>query len=451
MIRNLILLGASGDLTRRLLLPSLVALQAEGALPEGFRVLGLDRRETDDEGYRAQVAADLAEFASDVDEEHRAALAAAMHHRRADVTSGADLAEALRWADGPAAVYLALPPALFGPVLTAVADAGLGPGCVVAIEKPFGQDLEDARALNALLDERLPNVTVFRNDHFLHAQTVHNVLGLRLGNQLFEPLWSARHIERVEIVWEESLTLEGRAAYYDRSGAARDMLQNHLLQVLCLVAMEPPATLQERDLRDARLAVLRAVGAPDPASSVRARYTAGRIGDREVPDYVAEPGVDPRRETETFAQVTLQLGNWRWAGVPFVLRSGKAFERDRMEIRVVFRAVPHVAFPAAVAPAANVLRIELEPGDLHLGLNLNAEGELLGLAPIELHAHLPSPARPPYAGLLLDVLRGDPTLAVRGDEAEQAWRIMEPVLQSWSEGEIPMRTYPAGSDGPSDG
>ena len=448
MLDRLVLLGAGGDLAARLLLPSLALLQAEGALPSDFRLLGVDRHDLDVHAYRRQLTETLARFAPEVEEGQRAALVERTDHIRADVTSAADLAPVLEWAGGPAVVYLALPPALFAPVLSALGGASLPPGSVVAIEKPFGQDLESARALNALLHDRLPGVTVFRNDHFLHAQTVQNVLGLRLGNQLFEPLWSARHVERVQIVWDESLTLEGRAGYYDRSGALRDMLQNHLLQVLCLVAMEPPATLGAADLRDARLAVLRAIRRPDPSASRRARYTQGRIGDRPVPDYVAEPGVDPDRGTETFAEVTLQVANWRWAGVPFELRSGKALRRDVAEIRVVFRAVPHVAFPAAVAPAANVLRIELEPGGLHLGLNLNAEGELVGLAPVDLHAHLPAPVRPPYAGLLLDILRADPTLAVRGDEAEQAWRIMEPVLEAWSRDEVPMEGYKAGSDGP---
>ena len=217
---------------------------------------------------------------------------------------------------------------MFLPTLEALARASLPQGRVV-IEKPFGEDLASAQALNRLLHQSFPENAVFRIDHFLHLQTVQNVLGLRFANRIVEQLWNRDHVERVEIVWDESLTLEGRASYYDRAGALKDMIQNHLLQLLCLVGMEAPLTLDERTLRDRKIDVLRAVRRLSPEEveqyTVRARYTAGRIGERQVPSYADEEGIDPARGTETFAQVTLWVDNWRWAGVPFVLRSGKAW------------------------------------------------------------------------------------------------------------------------------
>jgi len=365
------------------------------------------------------------------------------------VTDGDAVASVLDGVDGPLVAYLALPPTLFRPTLEALADAGLPDGSVVAIEKPFGTDLDSARDLNGLVDRRFGDVTVFRNDHFLHAQTVQNIAGIRFANRLFAPLWDAGHIAAVEITWDETLTLEGRAGYYDGAGALRDMLANHLLQILCLIAMEPPPSFEERDLRDARFGVLRAIPTPDADwirdHTIRARYTAGSVGDRDVPDYVAEDGVDHDRGTETFAQITLPVRNWRWAGVPFTLRSGKAQGEKRAEVVVRLRQVPHAAFADVEDCAPNVLRIRLDPPALEAHLNINDEGDLVGLEPVMLDTALPQPPRRPYASLILDVLRGDPTLAVRGDEAEQAWRIVQPIVDAWAADVVEMRTYEAGT------
>jgi glucose-6-phosphate 1-dehydrogenase len=292
-------------------------------------------------------------------------------------------------------------------------------------------------------------VTVFRNDHFLHYQTVQNIAGVRFANRLFEPLWSAAHIHAVDIVWDETLTLEGRAGYYDNAGALRDMLANHLLQILCLLAMEPPPTFAERDLRDARFAVLRSIPTPDDdmirRHTRRARYTAGTIGDRDVPDYTAEDGVDPDRATETFAQVTLRVHNWRWGDVPFTLRSGKAQGTARAEAVVGLQPVPHTAFADYLDCAPNIVRIGLKPPSLSAHININDGTEFVGLEPVTLDTALPAPGRPAYASLIRDVLTGDATLAVRGDEAEESWRIMQPILDAWSRDDVPMRTYAAGT------
>jgi glucose-6-phosphate 1-dehydrogenase len=448
MLDQLVIFGGTGDLAARLLLPALAHLRADGDVPETLRILGVGQEDWTRDRYRDHVRKALTAHAADLGDVH-GWLLERVDYASADVTDAGSVAHAVAGIDGPWVAYLALPPALFAPTLRAVADAGLPDGSVVAIEKPFGTDLTSARDLNTLLRRRFGDVTVFRNDHFLHNRTVQNIAGIRFANRLFEPLWNATQIEAVEVTWDETLTLEGRAAYYDSAGALRDMLANHLLQILCLLAMEPPPTFGERDLRDARFAVLRAIPTPDREMirrhTVRARYAAGRVGDREVPDYAAEPGVDPQRNTETFAQVTLAVGNWRWAGVPFTLRSGKAQGADRAEAVVHLRQVPHAVFAGNAACRPNALRIGLEPPTLSAHFNINDDSEFIGLEPVTLHTALPASPRPAYADLIRDVLAADATLAVRGDEAEEAWRIMQPIIDVWSDDVVPMRTYPAGT------
>lgn len=448
MLDQLAIFGGSGDLTARLLLPALAHLRAGGELPGTLSVLGLGQDDWDDEQFRDHASTALGEHAGDLQDTHQW-LVERMRYARTDVTDAGAVAQAVKRMDGPWVAYLALPPALFAPTLEALADVGMPDGSVVAIEKPFGTDLESARRLNALLRRRFAGVTVFRNDHFLHNQTVQNIAGIRFANRLFEPLWDAQNIRAVDITWDETLTLEGRAGYYDRAGALRDMLANHLLQILCLLAMEPPPTFGERDLRDARYGVLRAIATPDGDTirrdTIRARYTAGTVGDRDVPDYVAEDGVDPQRGIETFAQVTLPVRNWRWAGVPFTLRSGKAQREDRAEALIHLRQVPHTAFADYRDCRPNVIRIGLDPPSLSAHININDGTELVGLEPVALHTSLPAPPLPAYASLIRDVLAGDATLAVRGDEAEEAWRIMQPIVDAWSRDEVPMRSYPAGT------
>jgi glucose-6-phosphate 1-dehydrogenase len=268
---------------------------------------------------------------------------------------------------------------------------------------------------------------------------------------VLEPLWNSTHIASVDIVWDESLALEGRAGYYDGVGALKDMVQNHLLQLLCLIAMEPPVSLGERDLRNRKVDVLRSVRpltADDATrSSRRARYTGGRIGDREVPAYVAEKGVDPSLDTETFAEVTLEVDNWRWLGTTFRLRTGKALARDRQEVLVRFRDVPHLPSGVTVVPAPNVLRFGLEPESLTL--DLTGVGARAGeLSELTLSAEFEAPHLPAYGQLLLAVLNQEVALSIRGDEAEEAWRVVTPVLEAWSSGLVPMEEYPAGSPGP---
>ncbi|MFF8993523.1 glucose-6-phosphate dehydrogenase [Streptomyces sp. NPDC014983] len=450
MIGHLVVLGATGDLSGRFLMPALAALRAAGHLGDGFRVTGASREEWTTERFREWTGEWLDRQAGDIPADARRAVVECAHYRRADVTDPADV-RAVVAGDEPVALYLALPPSLFPGVVSALHSAGLPPGSRIVLEKPFGEDLASARELNALLAELVPERAVFRVDHFLAMTTVQNVLGSRLANRVLEPLWNSTHIAEVEIVWEESLALEGRAGYYDHVGALKDMVQNHLLQVLCLVAMEPPVTLGERDLRDRKVDVLRSVRMLTEYDVVhrtrRARYSAGAIDGRDVPSYADEEGVDPGRGTETFAEVELELDSWRWAGTTFRLRSGKGLRADRKEVAVRFRPVPHLPFGHTGEVVPNVLRFGLEPEGLTL--DLMGTGSRSGhLTELELSAELEPAELPAYGRLLLDVLRGDPALSIRGDEAEEAWRVLTPVLTAWERDLVPLEEYPAGSHGP---
>jgi glucose-6-phosphate 1-dehydrogenase len=282
--------------------------------------------------------------------------------------------------------------------------------------------------------------------------TVQNVLGTRLANRVLEPIWNSAHIEEIEILWEESLALEGRAGYYDKVGALKDMVQNHLLQLLCLVAMEPPISLGERDLRDRKVDVLRSVrrlGDRGVATHTRrARYRAGRVGDRDIPAYVEEEGVTASHGTETFAEVILELQSWRWSGTRFRLRTGKAMGTDRMEVVVHFRPVPHLPFTPAAELASNRLRFALEPEGVTLELTGTGSGTAPSLVPLTLSAELEPPELPAYGRILLDVLRGNSALSIRADEAEESWRVVTPILDAWGRGIAPLLEYAAGSDGP---
>jgi glucose-6-phosphate 1-dehydrogenase len=448
-VNRFVIFGASGDLASRLLLPSLAALVGEGEFADGLEVTGVGRDDLTNDEFRRRIHDALAEHAASVDEAARGRVVEALDFQQADVTDGRDVARVLGDARRPVVVYVALPPHLFEPTLGAIADAGLAPGSAIAVEKPFGEDLASARRLNDLLHARLPGITVFRVDHFLSDELVQRVFALRFANRVLEPMWNHEHIERVDIVWDETLALEGRAAYYDGAGALRDMIQSHLLATMCFVAMEQPSRADERSVRDARAAVLRAVPTPTPeeigAGSLRARYAAGQIGDRVVPAYVDEPGVDPALATETLAELTVRIENWRWAGVPFRLRSGKALARNHAEIAIRFHRPP-VHGPRLDVVPSNTLRIGLADPYVRLTMNVNAADRTLAATDLEMTSA--PPGRPAYANLLLDMAACNATLAIRSDETEEQWRIVEPVLAAWAAGDVPMLEYPAGSDGP---
>jgi glucose-6-phosphate 1-dehydrogenase len=460
VIERFVLFGATGDLAARYVLPAFAALHDAGELPDAFRIIAVGRAHIDDEAFRRRVADQLRHHAAAVAARSQDAVVAAIRYRQADIKDPASVArivaETVSGApERPVAAYLALPPGQFGTALGALCAAGLPPRSRVGVEKPFGEDVQSAVALNLLLAQFSGDdeAAAFRVDHFLGYATVQNLLGMRLGNPVLEPAWNSSHVERVEIVWEETVGLEDRASYYDHAGQLRDMIQNHLLQVLCVLTMEPPSSMGGSELRRRKVDLLRSVRPPSPARMAgltrRARYTAGRVGDRNLPSYVDEPGVDPDRATETFAEVTLEIDNERWAGTRFVLRSGKALTRPRKEVVMCFRATRHHANGEMATPQANELHIGLgEHDEVALHLNGAVAGAPLHPAPILLCGHPPDAPLSPYSRVLLDLLNGDTSLSVSGEEAEEAWRIVTPVLQAWAEDRVPMSEYPAGSMGP---
>ncbi|TKJ22848.1 glucose-6-phosphate dehydrogenase [Blastococcus sp. CCUG 61487] len=450
MTRSLVVLGGTGDLAGRLLLPGLAELEDAGKLPDDLVVVAVGTRDRSDEDYRGWARDRLAEHADRVPETARDALVARLSFEQGDVTRPEDLRRALDRAGGSPVVYLALPNTIFLPTLEALEEAGLPDGTVIAVEKPFGRDLADARRLNEVLHRLVPEDRVFRTDHFLAMQTVLNILGLRFANRLFEPVWNAAHVERVEIVFDESLGLEGRAGYYDSAGALRDMLQNHLLQQLALIAMEPPTAIDARSLSARKADVLRAVRPPADMArhTVRARYTAGTVDGRDLPDYVDEDGVQPDRGTETYAEYTVTVENWRWAGVPFWLRTGKALGSDRQEIAIHFKPVPHLPFGGS-EPQPDVLRLRFDPDGIALELNLNGADDPFELERRSLDMALAPQRLSAYGLLLQEMLTGRATLSISDVEAEESWRIVEPILAAWAADDVPLLEYPAGSDGPS--
>jgi glucose-6-phosphate 1-dehydrogenase len=443
---TLLILGASGDLTSRLLLPALGQLLTIEP-HRRVRLRGAGMEDWDDARWRETVrhSFESAGFGKALE------LVADTTYTQADITDPADLTRLLSDRDGRLALYFAVPPAVAKAACEALIDVEIPDGTVLALEKPFGVDEATARELNATLERLAPESQVFRIDHFLGRSTTLNLLGVRFANRVFAPVWRAQDIESVVIRYDETLGLEGRAGYYDRAGALADMIQSHLLQVMAILAMEPPATLHERDFRDATSAVLRAthVWKDDPAkASRRARYTAGTIGERQLPAYVDEPGVDPSRETETLAELVCEIRNDRWAGVPFRLRSGKALPEKKGEVVVTFRRVNHVPDGLTGPAPGSVLRFSLGPDHMDLELNVNGGDDPFELERATIGADLGEGALKAYGEVLSGILDADATLAVRGDAAEESWRIVDPVLAAWRKGGVPLEEYPAGSLGP---
>ncbi|MGY1841512.1 MULTISPECIES: glucose-6-phosphate dehydrogenase [unclassified Modestobacter] len=437
MITRLLLLGATGDLAGRFLLPALAELTAAGRLPADLQLVGAAEQDWDDARFAEHVADRLREHAGDVPPAVRQTLVAAARYRRVDLREPGTVAAAVGafTGAGPVAAYLALPPSLFPSAVGALGAAGLPPGSRIAVEKPFGRDLAGARSLNALLAEATGGVeqAAFRVDHFLGMPAVAGLLELRGPGSDLGARWDAEHLAQVDVVWEETLDVGGRAGFYDRTGALRDVLQNHLVQVLTLLAMELPATPAEEDLHRVRLDLLRSVRVPDVAATRRARYTAGPA----TPAYVDADGVDPARCTETFAELVFEVDTPRWAGTRFVLRTGKAMAADRK------RVVLHLRGPAPAEHPPGVERL----ADDRLGIALDA-AQQAGAGDAEgVTVHAPG-ERTAYGAVLADVLSGGTRTAVSAAEAEEAWRFVDPVRRAWSAGEPPLQEYPAGSSGP---
>ncbi|HZL74378.1 MAG TPA: glucose-6-phosphate dehydrogenase [Propionibacteriaceae bacterium] len=448
-IGTLLLLGASGDLSGRLLLPALGQLLDREESRRGVVLVGAGSEDWEADGWQERVRTSFAD--GTVSDAALQSVLDTTRYQKADVTSPEDLRSLIDSCPPAPAVYFALPPSVTVAACKALQQVSLPEGTNLVLEKPFGTNQESAASLNKLLAQLVPENQVHRVDHFLGRSTVLNLLGVRFANRLFEPVWSNEHIDHVDIVFDEQLTLENRARYYDRAGALMDMIQSHLLQVLALVAMEPIATVTAVDLRDAKAQVLRACRPwdDDPVGSGRqARYIHGSIDGRDVPDYTAEPGVDPARSTETLAELIVEIDNWRWSGVPFRLRSGKALRERRKEVLITFKQLPHLPTGLQGKPLPDQLRLTMGPDRMALEMNVNGPNDPLVLDRVVLDVDLNPGRLPAYGEVLAGVLDGDPTLSVRGDTAEECWRIVDPVLQAWREGKVPMDEYAAGSDGP---
>ncbi len=453
-VKTLLILGASGDLTGRLLLPGLAGLLASGKAP-GLQLVGAGSDPWSQEQWRERVAGAFTAASGTADDAGRAALAKvadATGYHQLDVTADGPLADLLARLQGPVAIYFALPPHVSQKACEVLHSDQVPAGTRLVMEKPFGSGTESAHELNKTLAALVPEDHIHRVDHFLGKATVLNILGLRFANRFLEPVWNREHIEKVEIVFDEDLALEGRARYYDTAGALRDMIQSHLLHIMAFLAIDAPATIEERDLRDAVATVLRAssIKAPFKDSTRRARYTAGVLGERTVPDYAAEEGVDPARNTETLAEVRVEIDNWRWKGVPFILRSGKAMGRRRKEAVITFRPVPHLPRGFSGVDSPNQLRIGFGPDVLQLDVDVNGPGDIFTLDRASLVTELNAAGMLPYGEVLEGIISGDPLLSVRGDTAEDCWRIIEPVLRAWESGHVPLEEYDAGSAGPAD-
>ncbi|MCE3004057.1 MAG: glucose-6-phosphate dehydrogenase [Xanthomonadaceae bacterium] len=463
----LVIFGATGDLAQRMLLPSLYGLQRNGLLPQRLRILGTARSALDDAGFRTLVAESIARRVpqGEVSEAHLRALLERCVYQPAtlgDMTSMGALGERiLSLRDGDVVYHLSTAPRFYAATCEALGAMGLGAkGTRVLLEKPIGHDLESAIAINDGVSCVFDEARVFRVDHYLGKEGVQNLLALRFGNALFEPLWNARHIAQVQITVAETVGVEGRGDYYDESGAMRDMLQNHLLQLLCLTAMEPPSQFDPSAVRNEKIKVLRSlrgIGAAEVAGhSIAGQYTPGAIDGHAVPGYRDELG--RASGTETFVALRAHIDNWRWSGVPFYLRTGKRLPRRMTEIYIQFRAVPHSIFARGGAQAQpNELVIRLQPDErIELTLmnktpGLDRDGLKLSQVSLDLDLHETFDGvsrRLAYERLYLDAIENNGTLFVRRDETEAAWQWVDGIFAGWKAAGMAPKNYPAGTWGP---
>jgi glucose-6-phosphate 1-dehydrogenase len=468
----MVLFGATGDLAHRKVIPALYQLWRTNLLPHEFMLVAIGRRPYDDDTFRAEIRTSLEEFSRvlplDLDAWESFAQRIDYHRLDFDDTDGFEtLSKTLDAYDkahgtrGNRLYYLATQPSQFAELIAQLGRAGLdherhdGGWRRVVIEKPFGHDLDSAIRLNREVGKVFRESQVYRIDHYLGKETVRNLLVFRFGNGIFEPLWNRRYVDHVQITVAESIGIEGRGAFYEQTGASRDVLQNHLLQIVSLVAMEPPATFEANALRDEKVKVLRAITSDPATDVVRGQYGPGWVAATQVPGYRQERDVDPKSETETFVAAKLTIDDWRWSGVPFYVRTGKRLPKRATEIAIQYREVPHRLFKEqGVAPDANLLAIRIQPDE---GIMLRFGAKVPGLR-LDVRAvtmdftygsafNVDSPDA--YETLILDALQGDASLFTRADEVEEAWSIVDPVIDAWASAAVPkLPNYDAGTWGP---
>jgi glucose-6-phosphate 1-dehydrogenase len=470
---SVVIFGATGDLTHRKLVPALYNLAADGDLPPAVAVIGFARREKSDEEFRKEMEEATRKFSRQTvrDEIWKTFSQSLFYHQSefGDADGYKSLAQRLAKIDkergtrGNRLFYLAVAPDQFEPILKNLKEAGLnkaaeGSWARVIVEKPFGTDLKSARELNRVVSQSFSEDQTYRIDHFLGKETAQNILVLRFANAIFEPLWNTRYIDHVQVTAAETLGVEGRAGYYEGAGALRDMVQNHLLQLLCLVAMEAPTDLGADSIRDEKVKVVRSLRRmTDVAANViRGQYAAGAINGKPVPGYREEKNVDPKSMTETFVALQLNIDNWRWADVPIYMRVGKRLPKSGTEISVHFKKAPAVLFnKETVTLDENVLVVRIQPDEgISLRMQAKIPGTSLRIEPVKMDFHYGTSfgkASPEaYERLLLDAMSGDATLFARRDEVEQAWTFIDPIEEAWhAKKDAPeLYFYPAGSWGP---
>jgi glucose-6-phosphate 1-dehydrogenase len=463
---DMVVVGATGDLARRKLIPSLYFLHRDGNLaPEG-RIFGIARQEMATEAFLASLEESSRqhlgkEFSAEVWADFRQRLQYLPVATATDPAQYGELGKLLAGAEDRARIfYLATSPSLYGDISRSLAEAGLVTDKVrIVLEKPIGHDLESAQEINRRVGEFFEEDQVYRIDHYLGKETVQNLMALRFANALLEPMWRSSHVDHVQITVAETLGVEGRGSYYDQSGALRDMVQNHLLQLLCLVAMEPPSHLSQEAIRTEKIKVLQALrpiaGTADVAAkTVRGQYREGATLGKSVVGYLDEEGIAPSSTTETFVALKAEIGNWRWAGVPFYLRTGKRMSARVSEIVIQFKAVPHLLFEdQAGIMQENRLVIRLQPDEsIKLRMMIKEPGSRMELKPVSLNLNLGDTfgnrQALAYERLLLDVIRGNATLFMHRSEVEEAWKWTDSIQQGWEgRGDKP-RYYGAGTWGP---
>jgi len=462
----LVIFGATGDLTQRKLMPALYSLAYRRLLPERFAIVGAARTEGTDDEFRERMKDAVQRFARDpFRQDVWDELAAGMRYcgLEFDDDAGEDeLAQVLREVDahrgtqGNRLYYFAVPPSAIEMLVREVAERRQDDGWVrLIIEKPFGHDLESARHLNELIREHFDESEVFRIDHYLGKETVQNMLALRFANGIFEPIWNRQFIDHVQITVSESMGIEGRAAFYERAGAIRDIFQNHLLQLVAITAMEPPSDFTADSVRNEKVKVLHSLHTPGPKSVVRGQYGRGFIEGEEVPAYREEDGVDPVSETETFVAAKLYVDNWRWADTPYYVRMGKRLPRRETTIAIQFKRAPHPPFAEAAAEGLrpNVLLIHVQPNEgMSLAIGAKVPGLGVSIRTVHMDFLYGSTFREglpeAYERLVLDAMLGDATLFTRADEIEEQWAIVDAITAAWKRDRPSFPNYPAGTWGP---